>query len=59
MSASADAVSVGGPSKTKAKAKKFNRFDSPWLNPKFIVGTIMVISVAMMEIGRASCRERV
>lgn len=50
MSASADAVSVGGPSKTKAKAKKLNRFDSPWLNAKFIVGTIMVVSVALMGI---------
>lgn len=49
MSATADTVSVGGPSKTKAKAK-LNRFDSPWLNPKFIVGTIMVVSIAMMGI---------
>jgi peptide/nickel transport system permease protein len=48
MSATADAVSVGGPSKTKAKAKRLNRFDSPWLNAKFIVGTIMVVSIALM-----------
>jgi peptide/nickel transport system permease protein len=48
MSATADAVSVGGPSKTKAKTKRLNRFDSPWLNAKFIVGTIMVVSIALM-----------
>ena len=48
MSARADAVSVGGPSKTKAKAKRFNRFDSPWLNAKFIVGTVMVTSIVLM-----------
>jgi peptide/nickel transport system permease protein len=50
MSATADAVSVGGPIKTKAKAKRFNRFDSPWLNAKFIVGTIMVVSIALMGV---------
>ena len=48
MSASADAVSVGGPGKSKAKARRLNRFDSPWLNAKFIVGTIMVVSIALM-----------
>ncbi len=48
MSATADAVSVDGPSKTKAKAKRLNRFDSPWLNPKFIVGTIMVVSIVLI-----------
>jgi peptide/nickel transport system permease protein len=48
MSATAEAVSVGGPS--KAKARRLNRFDSPWLNPKFIVGSIMVASVALMGI---------
>ena len=48
MSATADAVPVGGPSKTKAKAKRLNRYDSPWLNAKFIVGTIMVVSIVLM-----------
>ncbi len=48
MSATADAVPVGGPSKTKAKAKRINRFDSPWLNAKFIAGTIMVVSIVLM-----------
>ena len=48
MSATADAVPVGGPSKTKAKAKRLNRFDSPWLNAKFIVGTVMVVSIVLM-----------
>jgi peptide/nickel transport system permease protein len=48
MSATADAVPVGGPSKTKAKAKRINRYDSPWLNAKFIVGTIMVVSIVLM-----------
>lgn len=46
MSAGANAVTVGGPSKTKAR--RLNRFDSPWLNAKFIVGSIMVLSVALM-----------
>lgn len=48
MSATADAVPVGGPSKTKAKAKRLNRYDSPWLNAKFIAGTIMVVSIVLM-----------
>lgn len=48
MSASADTVSVGGPGKSKAKARRLNRFDSPWLNAKFIVGTIMVVLIALM-----------
>jgi peptide/nickel transport system permease protein len=48
MSATADAVAVGGSSNTKAKTRRLNRFDSPWLNPKFIIGSIMVASVAMM-----------
>ena len=48
MSATADAVPVGGPSKTKAKTKRLNRFDSPWLNAKFIAGTIMVVSIVLM-----------
>jgi peptide/nickel transport system permease protein len=48
MSASTDVVSVGGSGKSKAKARRLNRFDSPWLNAKFIVGTIMVVSIALM-----------
>ncbi|MCB0049790.1 MAG: ABC transporter permease, partial [Caldilinea sp.] len=50
MSASADTVTVGGPGNRKAKARRLNRFDSPWLNAKFIVGTIMVVSIALMGI---------
>lgn len=29
-----------------AKAARLNRWDSPWLNPKLIIGLIMVLSVA-------------
>jgi hypothetical protein len=35
MTTTADAVSVGGPG-NRAKARRLNRWDSPWLNPKFI-----------------------
>ncbi len=47
MSASADTVSVSGPNQGKAKARRINRFDSPWLNPKFIIGLCMVLFVAL------------
>src|SRR5437868_1193619 len=32
----------------RKKARRFNRFDSPWLNPRLIAGVIMVGFVALL-----------
>jgi peptide/nickel transport system permease protein len=38
------------PGKQPARAVKLNRWDSPWLNPKFILGLSMVLFVALMGV---------
>lgn len=47
MSASvADAM----PGAKPAQQRRFNRWDSPWLNPKFLIGLGMVLAVALMGV---------
>ena len=41
--------SVPSGSKPQArKTSKFNRWDSPWLNPKFLIGLGMVLFVMLL-----------
>jgi peptide/nickel transport system permease protein len=49
MTSSAPTVPVGTPAQP-VKRTKLNRWDSPWLNPKFIIGLSMVLSVALMGV---------
>jgi peptide/nickel transport system permease protein len=32
------------------QVSRFNRFDSPWLNPKLLIGTAMILIVALMPL---------
>ena len=48
MSATARRRPCRRPEQDKGQAKRLNRYDSPWLNAKFIVGTVMVVSIVLM-----------
>lgn len=49
MTTSAKTVSSGGNAQPRKKTR-VNRWDSPWLNPKFIIGLCMVLSIPMLGI---------
>jgi len=52
MTTSTQSVPTGGKPQAR-KTSRFNRWDSPWLNPKFLIGLGMVLSVMLLgPIGR-------
>ena len=52
MTTTTQSVPTGGKPQTR-KTSKFNRWDSPWLNPKFLIGLGMVLFVMLLgPIGR-------
>lgn len=58
MTTTAQSVPTGGQTKPRKKSR-VNRWDSPWLNPKFIIGLSMVVGVMLMgPIGRIVWQER-
>ena len=38
---------------TAERKRRLNRWDSPWLNPKFLIGFSMVVVVALMGVNAA------
>jgi peptide/nickel transport system permease protein len=58
MSSTAQTAPAAGQVQPRKKAR-INRWDSPWLNPKFLIGLGMVLSIMLMgPIGRIVWQER-
>ena len=58
MTTTAQSVPAGGQTKPRKKSR-INRWDSPWLNPKFLIGLGMVVGVMLMgPIGRIVWQEK-
>ncbi len=58
MTTTAHTAPASGQSQPRRKTR-INRWDSPWLNPKFLIGLGMVLFVMLMgPIGRIFWEER-
>ena len=58
MTTRAQGVPAGAQTKPRTKSR-INRWDSPWLNPKFLIGLGMVVGVMLMgPIGRIVWQEK-
>lgn len=58
MTTTAQSVPTGGQAKPRKKSR-INRWDSPWLNSKFLIGLGMVVGVMLMgPIGRIVWQEK-
>lgn len=58
MTTTTQSAPAGGQAQPR-KNTRINRWDSPWLNPKFLIGLGMVLSVMLMgSIGRILWQEK-